>query len=243
MAGQVEVQPAVAERLAPGGWRCSGTAITSTPPGSSSRAASRIASPGRGQVLERVPEDDGRPVPSPSISLERLVAEVRRARLALEAHAPRARVARSASSRVPSPAPTSSTGPAGAISSSRPRAGRACGAGARRRPNGKRRPDPRPVPVAVGARRARPRSGQGSVVAAPQRRAAGAARAGGRPGVERAPRTRRRSAGRCRLTARHAPRSGRGRPRRGRAPRRGRSARSSKSSGVIASARGSSSRR
>ncbi len=79
---RVEVQPAVAEgpRLQTVRF---GTATTSTPPGSSSRAASSIGVPGVGQVLERVPEDDCGPLPLEVA--QGLVPHVRAARIALQA--------------------------------------------------------------------------------------------------------------------------------------------------------------
>ena len=167
VAGDVEVQPAVAEELAPGRCRCSGPRSTITPPGVSSRAASRMRRAGSRQVLERVPEDDRRPL---AVDLAASGSSRKSARRGSRSRpiASRPR-ARSASSSVPSPAPTSRTGPAGAIASmprrERPRVRREQrvadereAAAGRRAGTSRRRPP-----------RAPPRSGHGSVVAAPQR--------------------------------------------------------------------------
>ena len=124
-----------------------GTATSSTPPGRRWRAAWSIAAPGRGQVLERVPEDDRRPAARRARSTSASRTSSRReSRSRPSASRPRAR---SASSSVPSPAPTSSTGPGGRepVDAARP-GGRACGAAARRRPE--KRPDSGPV-ARVGA--------------------------------------------------------------------------------------------
>ena len=128
--------------------------------------------PRLGQMLERVPEHDRRPLAVHL--LDRLVGEGPRGAAARSSPvAARPRLA-SASISVPSPAPTSSTGPGGAIASSR--AGQAAARAAQQlvaedaEAPARRRPIPRAVGAAqllVGGpgiarrRAARPRSGSG----------------------------------------------------------------------------------
>ena len=182
MAGQVEVEPAVAEGPRPGGCRCSGRRSTITPPGFSSRAASRIASPGSGRCSSECQRTTAAKVAVALDLGERLVAEVGAVGVALEADGLAARCACRASISVPSPAPTSRIGPGGAITSiraaSRPRVRRRIASPARQ----KRCPAVGPVPVAIG-RVELLGSGAGSVVAG----AAGGAE--GQPGRRRSARS------------------------------------------------------
>ena len=76
MAGQVEVQPARRRRAAPAGWRCSGTATTSTPPSASSLAAARTAEAGIGRCSRECQKIDSRPAAVPLHGLDGLVAHV-----------------------------------------------------------------------------------------------------------------------------------------------------------------------
>ena len=176
-------------------WRLSvfGTAIDDDAAGLEQPGRLADRAPGSGQVLERVPEDDGGPRPS---LRPRSSGSSRRSSRGcpLEADglaAPSRAAHRSACRprrRRPGP------GPGGAISSIRRReqrrgCGRASGRPTKR--SGRLRG---PVPVAVGARRARSSSGQGSVVAAPQRAQRVRPCEPERSVVERTRRTRRRSA-------------------------------------------------
>ena len=99
-------------------WRLSllGTATAITPPGESRRDACGDRVAGVGEMLERVPEDDGGPLASISDSGSSRKSSRAELRSSPTASRPRAR---SASIRVPSPAPTSRIGPAGAIASMR----------------------------------------------------------------------------------------------------------------------------
>ena len=138
VARKVEVKPAVPEQA---GLQAVGVGHRHeqhSRRGSGAAPAWSMAWPGRGQVLQRVPEDHRRPA-APRARRRRPRARRRGASRA-RARAPRARGRTSASSSVPSPAPTSSTGPGGAIRSTR----RASRARVRRRtasPIPEKRPD------------------------------------------------------------------------------------------------------
>ena len=189
MARHVEVEPAVAERRAPGGCRCRAPRSTITPPGCSSRAASRIAVAGLGQVLERVPEDDRRPLALDLARAARRGCPARRrvalqpGRLAAAARAARRSACRRRRRR-------RAPGRAARSRRSGRRAGRACGRGSRRRRTRSGGPGG-PVPVAVGGGElavARPRVGRRRAA----RRAAGPPARAGRRSVRARRRTRRR---------------------------------------------------
>ena len=116
--GGAACRGAASDRRTARAWRLSvfGTAMTTTPPGSSRRAAWRIASPGSGRCSSECQNTTAAHSPLTSAR----GSSLRSARVGLRsipvASRPRAR---RASISVPSPAPTSSTGPAGAISSIR----------------------------------------------------------------------------------------------------------------------------
>ena len=163
MARRVQVQPAIAERA-----RLQAVAVghrhdhDAARRQQARRVADRLAR--LGQVLERVPEHDRRPLAVDR--LDRLVAEVRAGRGALEAGARGGRGGRARRSacrhrrRRPAPARAGRSRPAARPGS------RACGAAARRR--GRRTAGPSPGGTTRRRRRsAPPREGQGSVVAAP----------------------------------------------------------------------------
>ena len=158
VARHVEVQPLVAEGLRLHA-ALFGTAMTTTPPGRSRRAAWRMASPGLGRCSSECQKTTAAHSPLTSSSGSSLRSSRVGFRSRPVASRPSAR--RASIETCPSPAPTSSTGPAGAISSiraaCRPRSAAEDGVGAEVEAPLR----VGSVPVAVGRRRARRRWGAG----------------------------------------------------------------------------------